>query len=418
MDILLFLLAVVPGILVCFYIFTLDKYEREPQFHLAICFALGVLSTLPAINIEEMGAKLNLEHGKDLGKIFLYAFFVIALTEEFVKYLALMLYAYPRKAFNEPLDGVIYSVMVGMGFATLENILYAERIQAGHMLARAFISVPGHAVFAVLMGYFVGQAKFHPNPLFRLVHTLKGLFAAALFHGIYDFMVLQELYEGLMVLGTVSIYLGIVYGRKLIKKQQEISPFRDDQNDELTVMQLASLDRPHFVQDTLIVAEILKRLLPLEKENIWAKTYFDPLTGDKWLRYTIKTNEDGTSEYRLLHLPEPDMRELVRIALNTPYSDEIQAAAYYLDIKASRTGSVFRSELLTVMESLDLSSLNPAQLTRLENFIEETALTTPNEPKHLPAQHNFVNLPPDLPQFDVISARATTLLDRIKNTYA
>jgi protease PrsW len=414
MDILLFLLAVVPGILVCFYIFTLDKYEREPQFHLAICFALGVLSTLPAINIEEMGKKLNLEHGKDLGKIFLYAFFVIGLTEEFVKYLALMLYAYPRKSFNEPLDGVIYSVMVSMGFATLENILYAERIQAGHMLARAFISVPGHAVFAVVMGYFVGQAKFHPTTHFRLFHTLKGLLAATVFHGVYDFMVLQELYEGLMVLGTISIYLGIVYGRKLIKKQQDISPFRDDQNDELTVMQLASLDRPHFVQDTLIVNEILKRLLPLEKADTWAKNFFDPLTGDKWLRYTIKHNEDGIAEYRLLHLPEPNITELVHIALNTPYADEIQAAAYYLDIKASRTGSVFRSELLGVMENLDLTALTAAQRTRLQHFIEETALTTPNEPKHLPAQHNFVNLPPDLPQFEEIASRATLILTKIQ----
>jgi hypothetical protein len=132
------------------------------------------------------------------------------------------------------------------------------------------------------------------------------------------------------------------------------------------------------------------------------------------LRYTIKHNEDGIAEYRLLHLPEPNITELVHIALNTPYADEIQAAAYYLDIKASRTGSVFRSELLGVMENLDLTALTAAQRTRLQHFIEETALTTPNEPKHLPAQHNFVNLPPDLPQFEEIASRATLILTKIQ----
>ena len=31
---------------------------------------------------------------------------------------------FPNRNFNEPLDGIVYAVMVSMGFATLENVLY------------------------------------------------------------------------------------------------------------------------------------------------------------------------------------------------------------------------------------------------------------------------------------------------------
>ena len=63
--------------------------------------------------------------------------------------------AYPKKDFNEPFDGIVYSVMVSMGFATTENILYAMKGGLEVALLRMVMSVPAHATFAVLMGYLL-----------------------------------------------------------------------------------------------------------------------------------------------------------------------------------------------------------------------------------------------------------------------
>ena len=51
--------------------------------------------------------------------------------------------------------------MIGMGFATLENILYADRFGLQTVMIRAFTAVPAHAIFAIIMGYYIGLAKFN-----------------------------------------------------------------------------------------------------------------------------------------------------------------------------------------------------------------------------------------------------------------
>ena len=56
-------------------------------------------------------------------------------------------------------DGIVYAVMIGMGFATLENIIYASRFGLETTLFRAFTAVPAHGVFAAIMGYYIGVGK-------------------------------------------------------------------------------------------------------------------------------------------------------------------------------------------------------------------------------------------------------------------
>jgi len=52
------------------------------------------------------------------------AFFVVGLGEELLKYLVVVLYAFRKPSFNEPFDGIVYAVMVSLGFAAFENIIY------------------------------------------------------------------------------------------------------------------------------------------------------------------------------------------------------------------------------------------------------------------------------------------------------
>ena len=59
----------------------------------------------------------------DLGLIFFYSFFYIGLIEEGFKFLLLALAVNYRKDMNEPVDGIIYGITVGLGFAALENLL-------------------------------------------------------------------------------------------------------------------------------------------------------------------------------------------------------------------------------------------------------------------------------------------------------
>jgi RsiW-degrading membrane proteinase PrsW (M82 family) len=67
---------------------------------------------------------------------------------------------YNNKNFNEPFDGIVYAVIVSMGFATIENIIYVFQYGFATGILRLFTAVPAHAAFGILMGYFLGKAKF------------------------------------------------------------------------------------------------------------------------------------------------------------------------------------------------------------------------------------------------------------------
>ena len=94
---------------------------------------------------------------------FIKAFIVVALVEEFSKYIIVKYYAQNNREFNEPFDGIVYAVMVSMGFAALENVLYVYQYGSSTGITRAFTAVPAHATFGILMGYFMGKAKFSKN---------------------------------------------------------------------------------------------------------------------------------------------------------------------------------------------------------------------------------------------------------------
>jgi RsiW-degrading membrane proteinase PrsW (M82 family) len=182
----LFALAVAPGIAICFYILFRDQYNPEPRKHLLVSFFLGVFSALPALLIQYLLLPVeDILLPVNIFSILIKAFVIVAFSEELCKYVMLRYYAYRQPEFDEPFDGIVYGVMVSMGFATIENIAYVMQSGYATAIVRMFISVPAHACYGILMGYNVGKARFHPGHPFP--YLMKGLLLAIFFHGSFDF---------------------------------------------------------------------------------------------------------------------------------------------------------------------------------------------------------------------------------------
>lgn len=228
MSIWLLLSAIIPGLIISYYIFHVDKYEREPFLHLAVCFILGIIITFPALWFQEYIDDLGFDETGTLWQTFIFALFGVALIEEVGKFLCLMIYPYHRPFFNEPLDGIVYSVLIAMGFATFENILYAQNFGMETILIRAFTAVPAHASFAVIIGYFAGLAKFEELRSRKFWLLFQGVFFAVILHAVYDFLLLQQIYDGLMGLALLCLALGIKLSRRLIRIHLAASPFREE----------------------------------------------------------------------------------------------------------------------------------------------------------------------------------------------
>lgn len=223
MELTLFGLAVAPGIAIAVYVYFRDKYEKEPLSLLLKTFAAGVIAVIPAALIEQVLFTMFPLQNSSLINIALNNFLFIGLTEELCKYFFLYSVAYSRADFNEPFDGIMYAVMVSMGFATAENLLYVMNGGLEVAVARIFTAVPAHASFAVLMGYFVGLAKFRNS---RSPYLLLGIGMATLFHGAYDFFLSIDNVELIALGALVSLVVGIILSFRAMKILNEHSPFR------------------------------------------------------------------------------------------------------------------------------------------------------------------------------------------------
>jgi RsiW-degrading membrane proteinase PrsW (M82 family) len=168
MIFILFALAVAPGLAIAIFVYEKDKLDREPLHLLVKSFFLGALSIFPASFLEGVFEGFGFKQTVELTTTLQYAL-TVGFSEELSKFLILILFFYRRKEFNEPFDGITYGVMIAMGFATLENVFYVVEGGLGVALIRMFTAVPAHATFGVLMGFFVGMAKFqHRRHSFKM----------------------------------------------------------------------------------------------------------------------------------------------------------------------------------------------------------------------------------------------------------
>ncbi len=171
----LLVLALAPAMFILLYIYRKDRYEPEPLHLVLWVFFLGALSVIPAALVE-----LPFPEGVISSAV------VAPVIEETVKFLVVFLAVYRHPEFDEPVDGIVYAAAAGLGFASIENILYVMEGGVAVGIIRAVASVPGHVVFSCIWGYALGRAKFRPGSE-RAGIILSGLFFAMLLHGIFNF---------------------------------------------------------------------------------------------------------------------------------------------------------------------------------------------------------------------------------------
>ena len=239
MNTLILILAILPVIVLSVYIYRKDKYEKEPVSMLLLAFFLGILS-IP-LDLLVVGIINAVWEGST---VFYSAFLEAGIPEEFCKWVLFMLVIWRNKNFNEFFDGIVYAAFISLGFACIENIMYVfgaddfgTALHTG--VIRALLSVPGHFLFAVIMGYFLGMAKFKPDK--RSKYLMLSLLCPMLAHGLFDYLIMlsSALTENNMELIGIGLYVIFIYfdikmwkiGLKQISKMQERS--RIEHNNEI-----------------------------------------------------------------------------------------------------------------------------------------------------------------------------------------
>ena len=228
MQLLLVLLsALAPVAVALWYILAKDSICPEPTKWLAKAFWYGVLSALLSFVFSTQlgsifGLELDAEVYPSIFSAFADAFLLAAIPEELAKLIMLYLLLRKNPHFDEKFDGIVYAVCIGMGFAGIENVLYLingieDGTWIGTGIARALFSIPGHFLFAVLMGYYYSLYYWGIDRSPKAKAMI--LVAPILAHGIFDGILMSmKVDDGFAVICT---FLFLYFFSKLRKRGKE-----------------------------------------------------------------------------------------------------------------------------------------------------------------------------------------------------
>jgi len=195
-QVLLTLPVLVPVLFWAAYHYYKDRALPEPIGNLALCFALGVAAVTMSKGLygalEPVGLRLDAVGlaGEDGLALFAYTMLAIGPIEEFSEMLPFLLIVIRLRAFDEPLDGIIYASFIGLGYAAVENYYYLDFLNGWQAIARGFAGPVIHMLFASIWAYWITGAWLASRPLAG--PALLGFALAAGAHGFYDYLVLRH----------------------------------------------------------------------------------------------------------------------------------------------------------------------------------------------------------------------------------
>lgn len=227
---LLVIASIGPGLLWLWYFYRQDRYEPEPLKLIFKVFFGGILLVIPAGLLEQFWRPQlisAINNGKWVNYLVM-AFLVVALIEEGLKTGFLWWVIGRNRELNEPVDGIIYGITLGLGFASLENLLWASMFGFGVAALRAVVTTLAHASFTGWTGYYI--AKYKLGSGYRRAYTTSlvwvGFLVALVSHGLYDFLLfLRNSIASLFAFILVAMLLYRLY--MTLKEQVNNSPFRN-----------------------------------------------------------------------------------------------------------------------------------------------------------------------------------------------
>ncbi|MGM9564552.1 PrsW family intramembrane metalloprotease [Evtepia sp.] len=213
----LLLAALLPPLVLLGIIYRMDKIEQEPPALLLGLFLRGVLAMFPILVLELLADQfIDFFPWSTLVYLFLAYFVIPGFIEEGVKYRVLSRRTWNDPNFNYRFDAVVYAVFVSLGFAAVENVLYVLTNGFSTAVVRAIFSIPGHAMFGVVMGACLGTAKWmEAHRQFEQAAALRkrAFLLPAILHGLYDFLLVG--FGWIFYLYFIGL---VIYVVKLLKR--------------------------------------------------------------------------------------------------------------------------------------------------------------------------------------------------------
>jgi RsiW-degrading membrane proteinase PrsW (M82 family) len=220
MEFLKYLSFILPPLIaVIVFIYLQYKFSHWSYTFLLKAFLWGMFSIVLVLVVQLTASYMELDKLTNIRRILFYALVIMAFFAELGKFIILKGFIYPRKEFKTPMDGIIFTVMISMGFATMNNFIYFINIPDLTVnIPNALSAGPANAIFGVMMGFFIGLGKLRKM---KVIDSMTGLAAAVFFHGLYSFCLLTKDYRLLWAFFIGSTIIAISLYFAAIRIHQE-----------------------------------------------------------------------------------------------------------------------------------------------------------------------------------------------------
>ncbi len=224
------LLALIPlaGVLVAVRL--VDRWEPEPRSLVIFAVAWGATAAVGiALGVDLL---LSIVFGPATSPEAeaMSAIIQAPIVEEFGKGLGVyIIFLVGRRAFDGPVDGIVYGALVGAGFAFTENIQYfaISFLEGGAadttvtFFLRGILSPFAHVMFTSVTGFALGLAARRGARAGRALGPwIVGMIGATILHAIWNASAVLGDFWGLYLTLQVPLFVGFILGILALRREE------------------------------------------------------------------------------------------------------------------------------------------------------------------------------------------------------
>ena len=224
------LLAVVPLAAVLFAVRIIDRWEPEPRGLLVLAVAWGAVAAVGITLGVDILITLVLGADDSLARDAFSAVVQAPIVEEIAKGLGVyLIFVTARRAFDGPIDGVVYGALAGAGFAFTENIQYfaISLIEGGvgdvsaTFFVRGILSPFAHVMFTSVTGFALGlAARRGASPGRAVGPWVLGMIGAITLHALWNGSAVFGDFFLLYLTLQVPLFVGFILGIIALRREE------------------------------------------------------------------------------------------------------------------------------------------------------------------------------------------------------
>lgn len=221
-----FLAGLIPALFWMWFWLREDNEHPEPFLLIVIAFIAGMAVVPIALPLQK--AAIGLYTGKNIVVVWV-------IIEELLKYGAALVLIFWNKEVDEPIDMVIYMIVIALGFGALENALFIfNPLASGNFMSSALTGsfrFLGAMLLHVLASGTVGvmlALTYYKHKVTQLLAGTVGLFIAIVLHALFNFFIMDA--SGETILGVfLFVWMGVIVLFLLFEKIKQLETAHNSQ---------------------------------------------------------------------------------------------------------------------------------------------------------------------------------------------